>query len=533
MHRGCFVWTPTPPLSGRRTPRPGPVRVWVCVLSWRGRAGRPPGRVLVRLTFSCGRSCCSLCLLGPLRAGVALLVLFLWFFSPLVRPPCLRRSVFSGPGCLGPWRLVVLLPPLFCFFSPPPPACLFVRFVFFFWVFFFPPPLFFCAVLAVRCRAGVSWSVGRVGVCCCGPCASAEAVLRLCCVVRCPLPVVPLFVLLPVVMCVPVGAVLAVLLFPLLPCGVARPTPQAFGAGGFFFCVGLVLVDPPPSAAGCAVLCCGVSCIVWCGAAVCGVSSVVSVVVWRACVLAPCCAGLCCAVVAVLCFRALLRSLLVFFCVVPCLSVVLRAVSVSVLCLCGAVLLCLSGCSLCAALLPLRRWLVFCVVVCCVCVLAVGPGCPLLSPGGSWWLLVSCFSGVLWFVAGCPAAPCCCALCRPALCGFVLLCLVLSCGVSCRCSSSWGPVPSGAVFCRVSPRCVCFAVVLFAAVLCAVCVRRCRAVRSVSSPPCAVLPWGPALPWCPAPLCCAPWCCAAVWWCGVPSCCFVWFVCCLCLVSLT
>ena len=84
------------------------------------------------------------------------------------------------------------------------------------------------------------------------------------------------------------------------------------------------------------------------------------------------------------------------------------------------------------------------------------------------------------------------------------------------------PVLSGAVFCRVSPSSVCFAVVcrcvvLFAAVLCAVCVPGCPAVRSLSSPPCAVLLLGPALPWCPAPLCRAPWCRAAVWWCGVPS----------------
>ena len=42
MHRGCFVWTPTPPLSGRRTPRPGPARVCVRALLGRvGRAGLP------------------------------------------------------------------------------------------------------------------------------------------------------------------------------------------------------------------------------------------------------------------------------------------------------------------------------------------------------------------------------------------------------------------------------------------------------------------------------------------------------------
>ena len=49
MHRGCFAWRPTPPLSGRRTPRPGPVRVCVCVsllagsggLASRARCGAP------------------------------------------------------------------------------------------------------------------------------------------------------------------------------------------------------------------------------------------------------------------------------------------------------------------------------------------------------------------------------------------------------------------------------------------------------------------------------------------------------------
>ena len=113
-----------------------------------------------------------------------------------------------------------------------------------------------------------------------------------------------------------------------------------------------------------------------------------------------------------------------------------RVVSVSVLCPCGAVLVCLRRCSLFGALLPSRGWLVFCVVACRVCVFAVGPGCPLLSPGGSWWLPVSCLGGVLWCVPGCCAAPCCCALSRLALrccalCCFVLLRFVLPRAVLC------------------------------------------------------------------------------------------------------
>ena len=39
MHLGCFVWTPTPPLAGRRTPRPGPARVCVCLLFSAGAGG--------------------------------------------------------------------------------------------------------------------------------------------------------------------------------------------------------------------------------------------------------------------------------------------------------------------------------------------------------------------------------------------------------------------------------------------------------------------------------------------------------------
>ena len=55
---------------------------------------------------------------GPGRLGPWRLVppppSLVGFFFPfsLLRPPCLQRSVFSGPGCLGPWRLVPHAPPL-------------------------------------------------------------------------------------------------------------------------------------------------------------------------------------------------------------------------------------------------------------------------------------------------------------------------------------------------------------------------------------------------------------------------------------
>ena len=64
----------------------------------------------MRLTFSCGPSCCALCFLGPLRAGVAL-----FFF---VRPSCLLRSLFSRSSC----PPLVLCPPRpRFFFSDSPP----------------------------------------------------------------------------------------------------------------------------------------------------------------------------------------------------------------------------------------------------------------------------------------------------------------------------------------------------------------------------------------------------------------------------
>ena len=165
---------------------------------------------------------------------------------------------------------------------------------------------------------------------------------------------------------------------------------------------------------------------------------------------------------------------------------------------------------------------------------AAGPGCPLLSPVGSWWVLVSCFGDVLWCVPGCCAAPRCCVSCRLGLrccvlCCSVLLCLVLSRVVSCLGALSvvlWACV-FGAVFCLVSPRCVCFAVVCcclllcfvpwasWGVVLCVPCplrpVRRCCAsLLSLGALlPCAV-PRGAVLP-----------CCVVV---SCPGALFVWFL---------
>ena len=114
-------------------------------------------------------------------------------------------------------------------------------------------------------------------------------------------------------------------------------------------------------------------------------------------------------------------------------------------------------------------------------------------------------------VPGCGAAPRCCPLCRPVLCCCVLCCFVALVWCRCllrralwRCSSPWGPVLCGAVFCGVHPRCV----------LCAVCVLSWRGAACCCSPLCFVLcvPRGAVL--CvPCPLCSVQ-CCALLCWCA-------------------
>ena len=600
---------------------------------------RPPGRVLVRLTFPLAVlgspfACSAPSGLGLPRLwllfGFFLFYFFFFFSFPLsLRPRCVLLCVFSGPGCLGPWRLVA--PP---FFFAPPPCCLwrfllsgclgplrppppffFLCFLFFLFPFFFfffagcvvrggfvclrPSGVPACAsvvlslsLLCVRglvlrgvcCWAWLSSAVSWwVLVSCFGgavlawprgspPCGSAWCVL----VFRCP-------VLCSVTLCCCVVVCCRALLFV---CVVACAF-CLFLAAARLLCVfwGVVLCVPCPLRP---VRCCAAMC--WCRFVVLCASSVLFLVAgvvgsWCRCLLLGVCwwlwlpgivvrwcvsalvplSGLAvarclpCGVLlpcaescgAVLPCRAVLWCPVFFFCFSPCwwrwFPVVpcwfsapgrFQVVSVSLLCPCGAVLVCLRLCSLFGALLPARGWLVFCAVACCVCVFAVGPGCPLLSPGGSWRLLVSCLGGVLWCVPGCCAAPCCCALCCLALrccalCCFLLLCLVLPRAVLCPGALSvvlgpcafWRRVlscpPALCVFCcGLSLRGV---VRRYA--LCRVCPGVSCCVFPVVSALCGVAVW-PALPRCPAPLCCALWCCAAPWcpWCPVLPPCWVCFL---------
>ena len=140
MHRGCFVWTPTPPLSGRRTPRPGPVRVWVRVLFLAGSGG-PASRArsgaphlllwppLVRFWFvwpppGWGRPVCGCCCF--------FLFSFFFFFFFLFSRSALVVYGFPCFPARGAFGLARSGPPT----APPPPPFLCLPFLFFLLLFF-------------------------------------------------------------------------------------------------------------------------------------------------------------------------------------------------------------------------------------------------------------------------------------------------------------------------------------------------------------------------------------------------------------
>ena len=130
VHRGCFVWTPTPPLAGRGTPRPGPARVCVRVLCL-AESGRPASWARCGAPHLFFWPLCPCSLSGLLRAWVALFVVCFFFFFPLCAPdvsgvPCLPARDALGIG-------VLFAPPpsffLSFFFSAPPPCFIFCSLV--------------------------------------------------------------------------------------------------------------------------------------------------------------------------------------------------------------------------------------------------------------------------------------------------------------------------------------------------------------------------------------------------------------------
>ena len=513
MHRGCFVWTPTPPLGGRRTPLPGPARVCVRVLCLAGLGGPASwAHSGAPHLFLWPLRPCSL--FSLLRAWVALFAVCFFFLLPFVCLRCLRRSVFSGPGCLGPWRpvrpappplflllLVVLLPAfLFVVFFSALFVVLFYLCYFFCWL---CSALSVCAFVAVGC-AGV-WCCCRCGlwcvVCfawCCVACLCLAGFSCLAVRSRAALGPVGLFLLCSAVACC---CVLCCFFFVLL---------RAFPWWSFLFWS------------------------VWCSAVVC-------LAFWRGPVALRSCAGFCCAVPfgALPCHGASLGSVLSC-----CFAAVLGsslASSAAVACCCalsvlgrGAVSSCRAACDLCAVVhcavfgcLPFRG--ASCVVLCwCACVVALYA--VLSRPSGAGWCCV-----LLPVVFGC------------VLLGLaVLCCLLVAPGVvfwwCCPCLAVWlAALWFGVVCLAAQLRCVVFCVILLSrggVLSCPdVCLRPCLCLLFVSWRcafycvcPC-VLPCG----WsacCGALLPCVVSCgallsCGAALWCSG-----VFLRCCVCLPSL-
>ena len=505
MHRGCFVWTPTPPLAGRRTPRPGPVRVCVCLLFLAGSGG-PASRARSGAPHLFLWPLCLSALLGPLRAGVAPL-----FFAAVAFP---RWLFFSASRCLARASFVSSAWPLAALWwllPRPAPLCVsgFRRSCLWPWCFFF---FFFFFLRAPPLSPAFSGFRPRV------PWASALALFVLLAfrfsALRAPVPL----------SCFPLGCWL-------LPRGCCPPPPPLCVPRFSFLPLGavcrVVLCVPRcgavlrRAAARCVARCCaGVCCValVWCrcllrralwrcpslwgpvlcGAVFCGVPP--------RCVLRVFCRG---AVV-----RAV-RSLCSPFCAVLCFAVLVRLrCAVRVVRAAAGAWCC--GALLCVVLFP---------VVCRGAVLGlVARGC----------LLVACFGvGVLVWPRGLLPCAWCGLLWCPAVLFRVLWCCAVAwcCGVvlCCRVAVLLGlALPScGLLCCAVL---CCWLAVLFLArwwCLRAVVLFSSRCVFPVSSALCAAVP---CCAGCGALLPCVVCCAAVLSFGAVLSCPAVLLRCCLCLL---
>ena len=552
-------WVP----SGRALVHPdGGWRACACSL-WPGRAGRPPGRVVVRLTFSFGRFVFLLCLapsglgLPPsLSLPLPFLVALALCFGCFSRSPAAWLFVRSRLVCVPRWLL-------FGGFSPPP--SLFVSRGFrrpFAWC--FGVVVFFFFLLLPPCAPPVSgflWfpapvalGLGAVRCFLCWPSASRLSVrlslfraFRL--AGRCSPP--PLFVsrfsslllgALVLLFCffffsffpcapplspafsgfrprVPWASALCVVCFVGLP-----PLGSPCACPSFVLSAWLVVAPPPPPffsrgsrrcrSVLCAVCCASLGavlrraaarCVLRCCAVLCslGAASCCAVLPGAARCPGPCalrcCVLRCCPVLCVFCRGAVVRAVVH--------RSALFCVCPGVLCrafpvlsaLCGAVLRCAGALALCCS----------CGVVWCCGVpwCGAGAGGPWLSAGGVFRCRCRCLAAVsvpLWLVwfAVVP--------CFPVSCSVVLCCRVVPC--CCALLSCCGAVGAcHALLWAVVLRCV--VLLVGCAVFCPVVVSACcGALFLVLCVPCllrsvrcgALLCWL----WCPASLCRVLWRCA-------------------------
>ena len=517
LHFRCWWAVPVTPGWGPLAAVPCGVCSCAC-FAWPGRAGRPLGRVLVRLTSSFGRFVFLLCLApsGPgLPLSLSLLLPFL--VGCFSRPPaaslsarsrlvCVPRlavgcslvvappppSPFVSRGfrrsCLGPWCFFFFssfffflcappLSPVFSGFRPRVPwalaLALFALFAFRFWA--------LRALVALSCFPPGCWLLPRG---CCPPppplCFAVFVPAARCCV--------PCCAVLPWVRCC---AALLRVVSPgvLLSCAVLR------SCGAAACCAVPSGAARRPGALCSAALCfavfprtvCSVLCVFCRGA-------VVRAVVRRS--------ALCCVCLGVLC------------CAFPVLSVLCGAVLRGA----GALVLCCSCGACCCWRLVLWCAAVCCAVSCGVPWCGAGSGGPWLSAGGVFRCRCPCLAGwsaslwLVWFAV---------VPCFPVSCSVVLCCRVVLC--CCAPLSCCGAV--GACFALLWAVVLCCVVLLvgcavFGPVVVSAC---CGALFLVLCVPCllrsvrcgALLCWL----WCPASLCRVLWRCAVVWCCAVVLCC--------------
>ena len=480
---GLLVWTSTPPHSGGRTPRPGPVRVCVCVLFSVGSCrGTSRACALARLTCSCDRSPCSLYLLGPLLAGIPMFMLVAVCFCLcfLCAPGVSRVVSFPAQAALGLCVLSSPPPPVFVscalvvsgllwllalaavdLYSPPP-----------LWSFFAPSPVFVscfpllyffcCCFIVFLCSAvlrralscwlcsaavvSVSWAVQCVGACCCAvTCvlSCGTAVCGVACFAFCLLS--GLLVSGYGSCAVLSGAVLCWVLLCWFCCALLlRAVLFSAVFLGVVPCLFVLLrrvavyVVLCRGASWCLAWLCRVAlfrwllvrCVVVCLMVLCCVVCFVALLVSRLALYAAVAGSYALSLDAVLCSPAVLPVVWVLSFFLPCFL----AARVSWRLLCGAVLACLRLRFVRRAPLPLWCWLVPCVAACFIWLFAVGSGCLLLSPGGSSWRVLALLSlygrvtcwPVVWCCVSWWSAP------RVVSCGAVVLCGgVLWCSAVC------------------------------------------------------------------------------------------------------